>query len=364
MVKAQQRGNRMNAEGRMTFEQVVALYEDAGFMYSQKKALLEPYWEEISATWEKLLNAENGIFRFFHKKKNGILSSSVCSTRYCNRTWLIQHAASSKDPSGLLENMLEATHWASDNPFCEYARILYRPTNRWPRRILGTLTSCLKKDSWENHVYDYYTGSFESDMAFRDRRGLAIEYLESPNYQKLEAQLSEHHSPLMIGSKGLRAGEISILETTNDYSEEGLIRERTILVARQYDQIVGYSLLELSSIGINLSLLLNSFTPTMLIPDPIAEENLIVASINHYLSRGRRFAVALCENGSQSIFGNLGMKTTKQYAELTIACEGNLAATIDHLRECYGENRRKTAFLSPERVLPVQKTLKDIGHEY
>lgn len=325
-----------NALGGITFDQVMSLYNNSGFLYGEKSALLKPYWDEIRYTWEKLLKANGGdLFQFHYKEKDGSPSSSICRVYCHDRTWLIQHATSLKDSSGLLENMVKATDWGVKSPICDYVRILYRPNNPWPQRVFGTLTSQLREDSWECHTYDYYYGYFDHADPLVERTGLSIEYLRQSEFSDFESLLSSHHSNLFIAAKCLRAKEIGMIETSRKYAEKGLYRERSILVARQNGQIVGYSLLDFSSIGINLSLLLNAFSTKMFVTDPVAEQNLITSSVGHYLNQGRNFVVALCEDADQSIFSSLGLNTTKQYTELTFAFEENVSALIQHLMDYY-----------------------------
>ncbi|MBI4961747.1 MAG: hypothetical protein HY913_00585 [Desulfomonile tiedjei] len=319
----------------ITFDQVESLYERARFLYAEKKAALAPYWPEIQETWTKLLASEDGIFRFNYKSKADSLSSSICIAQYCDRTWMIQHAVGVHDPGGVLGNLLDVCQWAVDNPRCDHVRFLYRPTNKWPNLIFGQLMPKLREGSYEHHVYHYYTGNLTQAIPLNSRAGLSIEYLEPAEYKNFEFAAEKHHSSLLIDSKGLRASDISMQYASRKYALVGLTRQREILVARQDGQIIGYSAMDCSSLGINLSFLLNAFTPTMFTEDPVAEQNLVAGSVNHYLAKGRRFVVGLSESDNQISFTNAGLNTTKQYAEMIIATEGNFARAVEHFRDYY-----------------------------
>jgi hypothetical protein len=325
----------VEAQKNLTFEQVESLYARAGFLYPEKKAALSPHWSEVQDTWQKMLASEDGIFRFHFRSKSEVPSSSICIVQYCDRTWMIQHAVGVHDPSGVLGNLLEVSQWAADNPRCDYVRFLYRPTNKWPSLIFGQLTPKLRDGSYENHVYHYYTGTVTETIPLIPRSGFTIEYLEPRAYETFERSLKEHHSDLLIDAKGLRVSDISMAYASRKYALAGLTRQRDILLAKQDGRIVGYSLLDYSSLGINLSFLLNAFTPVMFSDDPLAERNLVAASTNHYVSKGRQFVVALSESDRQLPFNDAGLSTAKQYAEMIIATEGNFSRAIGHFREYY-----------------------------
>ncbi len=325
----------MEAAKTITFGQVESLYDRAGFLYPEKRAALSLQWSEIEDTWTKMLTSSNGIFRFKFRTKSEKLSSSICIVQYCDRTWMIQHAVGVHDSGGVLGNLLDVSQWAADYSQCDYVRFLYRPTNKWPSRIFGQLTPKLREGSFENHVYHYYTGTVTQTIPLISRAGFTIEYLEPTAYEIFELAAKQHHSALLIDAKGLRVSDISMAYASHKYALAGLTRQRDFLLAKQDGQIVGYSLLDYSSLGINLSLLLNAFTPVMFTDDPLAERNLVAASVNHYLDKGRHFVVALSESDRQLAFKDAGLSSTKQYAEMIISTESNFSRAVGHFREYY-----------------------------
>jgi hypothetical protein len=325
----------METTESITFEQVESLYERARFIYPEKKTALSPHWREIQDTWRKMLSSSNGIFRFYYRTRSGELSSSICIVQYCDRTWMIEHAVGVHDPGGVLGNLLEVSQWAADNNQCAYVRFLYRPTNRWPSRIFGQLMPKLRPGSYENHVYHYYTGTVSRRVPLIRRAGLTIDYLKPADYASFQLMLERHHSALLMDAKGLRCRDLPLAYASGKYALAGLTREREILLEKQEDRIIGYSLLEFSSLGINLSFLLNAFTPVVFAEDSVAEHNLVAASINHYLNKGRCFVVGLSESDHQAPFTNAGLSSMKQYAEMLISTEANFSGAVTHFRDYY-----------------------------
>ncbi|MFC1836256.1 hypothetical protein ACFL2Q_16310, partial [Thermodesulfobacteriota bacterium] len=319
----------------MTFHDVFRLYENAGFIYPEKKQALKPYLAEIEVTWNRLLSCSNDVFHYECSAKNGSQSSSICMAQYADRTWLVQHAVGVHDPRGVLGNLVGIAQWVDSHPCCDFVRFLYRPTNKWPKFIFGSLMRKLPEECYEYQVYDYHTGTFAPGILLPTVNGAKIDYLSYHDFAEFERLLQGHHSDLDLDSKSLRESEMRLPATADKYAAAGLIRERDVLVATEGSEIVGYSLLDYSSLGINYSFLFNAFTVKMLRDDPALERDLVAASVNHYLARGRSTVVALSGGGNESSFERNGLKRRKQYAELTIAKAGCFSVTVDHFGDYY-----------------------------
>jgi hypothetical protein len=325
----------------ITFERVEALYQRARFMYPEKKAALSPYWREIKDTWSKMLDSSNGIFHFTYRMKSGELSSSICIVQYCDGTWMIQHAVGVHDTGGVFGNLLDVCDWAANHCQCKYIRFLYRPSNPWPSRIFGQLMPKLRPCSYENRCNHYYAGTVSRPFTLIQRTGLIVDSLQPSDAPSFERTLAMHHSAVLMDAKGLRSPDISLAYTSRQYALAGLTRERMVLIAKQDNEIIGYSLLEFSSLGINLSFLLNAFTPVMFTTDSVAMYNLVAASINYYFARGRRFVVGLSPSDDRAPFAATGLESTKQYAEMVISTDSNFSRAVSHFRDYYGKRAGK-----------------------
>lgn len=336
----------MHEMRRLSFEEVVELYTKSRFIYEQKRELLAPYWDEISSTWGKLLTADQKLFQMHYQLRDGLPSSSICRVLFCDQTWMVQHAVSLKDPSGLLTNMLNAVDWAASSKNCDHVRILYRPNNPWPRNVFGTIAPTLLENSSEYHVYDYYNGKFGKPVPLIMDQSLTVEYLQTGDFLSFSKNLSHIHSGLFVRSRGIHGPEFGMKNTARKYAHSGLERDRSILIARRGSTLLGYSLLEYSSLGINFSLLLNAFSIKMFVNDEVAEQNLIASSMNHYIQRGRNFVVALCEDSNRHLFATFGLHSAKQYEELIFSTGPNLALVIHHLKECYGHRNINPVHIS------------------
>ncbi|MFH1116444.1 MAG: hypothetical protein V1792_21225 [Pseudomonadota bacterium] len=319
----------------VTFGEVLHLYEAAGFLYDAKKRRLAPYLIEIRDTWNKLLTCPNDVFHYLHTARNSAQSSSLCIAQYWERTWMLQHAVSLHDPRGILRNLMGAALWADQNPCCDYVRFLYRPENRWPRRFFGSLMTKLPHDSYETRLYGYYVGRPACRCEGGPEEGVSVDYLSQDTAPELHACLVGRCTDLYMDSKGLRPDRVLSGSVGEAYSSAGLVRNRSVLVARRGGDIVGYSLLDYASLGINLSFLFNAFLLSMTAQDEAAESKLVEASINHYVERGRSMVVGLTENGTETVFNKAGLQKQKEYCELTIKTEHNLLQSLDCIRDYY-----------------------------
>lgn len=105
------------------------------------------------------------------------------------------------------------------------------------------------------------------------------------------------------------------------FRAKGLKRERSCLVAKQGGTLVAFALLEDSSVGINLSGLMNFFTLYTIRPDlPVATDArraLLDATMDSYRSWKTRVAICLTEEEDLEDYLDAGFRKEKEYVCLS-----------------------------------------------
>jgi hypothetical protein len=170
--------------------------------------------------------------------------------------------------------------------------------------------SLLEPETFDHHVYGYYTGEF------RER----VEIDSDPE--------------IVVESKGLTRDGLRLDSARTKFAEAGLSRDRDILVARGRGRVLGYSILDYTSLGASLSFFFNAFYLSMFEDHDAAERMLAAASINHYLDKGRPFAVGLSSVGNDAVLESVGLRRHKEYAEMTMS-KPAAATTMDHFKAYY-----------------------------
>lgn len=308
----------ISSSSNMNFERIFDFYKKINFIYPSKEEAMSPYFSEISDVWEKLLKTDSDVFVFFHKLKDGKLTSSVCAAQYTDNSWLIQHATGDHDSRGVHENLVSLVNWMIENPSCNHIRFLYRPDNVWPKRIFGSFMKNLSPELFEYSEKGYFIGAFDRKMPG------SIDYVVvSPfgqeDAESFKKEIEKKHSTILLESKGLKNPLGGIFETSGKYESAGLWRKRDILLAKKKEKLLGYSLLDYSPLGINFSFFFNAFTVQMFEEDNLARRCLAQESINYYVEKGRPFTVCLSESQGEKTLLDLGMHKKKEYAEFLLS---------------------------------------------
>ena len=105
------------------------------------------------------------------------------------------------------------------------------------------------------------------------------------------------------------------------FRDKGLKRERSCLAAKQGGRLIAFALLENSSLGINLSGLLNTFSVYTVHPEGEtardARRRLIDAVLTCYRSWGTHVAICLTDQEDVRDYIDAGFRKEKEYVCLT-----------------------------------------------
>jgi hypothetical protein len=148
----------------LTINQLFALYERTGFLYPGKAARLTPHLGQVRENWRRMLRGGESLLYVLTSgdEREGRASIAVWRTTY--RGWVSQHLVSENNPlasravmlAGAAATILRGTDESHQNWF--------RPENRFPARVFGTMAQTIGKTfcSVQRHQY------------FALRRGLAL----------------------------------------------------------------------------------------------------------------------------------------------------------------------------------------------
>jgi hypothetical protein len=118
------------------------LYERTRFLYPAKREKLAPVWTVVKGNWERLRKAGELLLSSMSvtDHSTGALSS-ITKWRSSRYGWLIQHLVSDGNPLGtraVMNGAIAAAYVAGrDRGYQNW----FRPDNRFPARVFGTLPS-------------------------------------------------------------------------------------------------------------------------------------------------------------------------------------------------------------------------------
>lgn len=143
---------RFGAELNTTsFRTVNARYEEAGFLYAEKRARLEPYWTTIADNWERTMSAGDELRRLYSwQSSNGSRWAHLDLWRATDRSWWVQHLVANGGGAGSLATMLAATARSFADPWLIGCEAWFRPANPFANRLLGGGADALGRDGGQS----------------------------------------------------------------------------------------------------------------------------------------------------------------------------------------------------------------------
>ncbi len=138
---ARKQGNPMKITD---VKKVFQKYEEIGFLYPEKKKLLQPHFSNITRHWEQLVAARERLLWILsiNDHKTGSNFASISVWRQSNSGLFAQHLVSTGNPFLSLKVMLKAQYMA-EHDFSEKeassSQNWFRPNNRYAYRVFASM---------------------------------------------------------------------------------------------------------------------------------------------------------------------------------------------------------------------------------
>jgi hypothetical protein len=281
----------------MPVESIWDFLEVSGFLYPEKRQLID--FDAAKSTIGKLTQCDSNVFKGLVVLRGSSIYAHISSVRIYDKVWMVQHLASrpykkEKTSHALMLNLalLEYFERSSD---VEWIQATYRHENKRVSRLYESLASQVTNP--ELSVTQFLTCMRISGTT-------------------LEVQTPRHLEVGRLTTSevlGLNRGRERFNGLSEEYAKLGLERRQEFIGVFHAGRLVGYSVLEISSPGLNLSELTNAFRVSMLENDPKALSFLIRMSVDHYRHIGQRQVVALVEDQLVQSFKSLGFDAFKRY---------------------------------------------------
>jgi hypothetical protein len=288
----------------ISFDDVVEFYGSTRFLYPAKLGVLESRFDAIRATWERLLDANNDVFKILMLRRvtgeSLTVKNSICAFEYATGTWQVQHLVSADrhERSGTLASLIGMTDWLHGHPDVGAVRLTYRPDNPGANQLFGGLADVLATEESTSSVCTYHIAETATDRIEAWNRDIDVAPLAASDLPGVEALYASVHPRL---PRWLALCDPTSSRLTDRYAACGMERGRQIFVASKGGVVRGAVSCWWAAEGINFSFLENAIDGLVL--DGSLSKHakteitagLLSAAVRFYAARGRRHAVALID---------------------------------------------------------------------
>jgi|SoiMethySBSTD1v2_1073268.scaffolds.fasta_scaffold31384_5 hypothetical protein len=293
------------------------------FLYPEKLAVIDP--ARTQATWAALLEAPGSLAKTCLLKRDGDIRAHVSAVRLFAKTWTLQHLAALLDTRSTLTRgqavSVSMIELLDREPEAEWVKVWYRPTSGFPLRLFESFARRFADSELsELATYDYLVSSTDRDgaavpgLAFA-ASDVVVTGAEPADIERIGTYFLDRRTATCVADD-LTTPRLTLAAMREPYAALGLERRREVLVAKHRGDLLGFALLEISSIGLNLSELTSAFRVFPLAPHSQVELSLIAAARQRYRELGRARCFALAESaeaGHRTSYERLGFSRARQY---------------------------------------------------
>jgi hypothetical protein len=246
-------GVQVNA---LSVEEIFALYERAGFLYPAKAARLLPYLGQVRENWRRMLRGRESLLYVLTAgdKRRGMASLAVWRTTH--NGWMSQHLVSENNPYASRAVMLSAAAASIRKGVDESAQNWFRPENRFPARIFGSMVQTIGESlsSVQRHAYF----ALPRKLSLPWNEGIRVIRYNPSHKQALSAIASAARGNIYVVAEELER-DVEFAAIGELYREVGLRRTRNIWLAYRgkKDEPIGAAIAYRGPLGMNFSYLEN-----------------------------------------------------------------------------------------------------------
>jgi hypothetical protein len=338
-----------------TFQEILAFYRGAGFLYPAKLAELGARLPAIEATWTRLLAAGDDVFKIFTRRRlvagEVTIKNSVCAMEHTPGTWQCQHLVSADrhEYLGTLSAFLAMAEWLERNPAAAFTRLAFRPGNRGVAGLFAEWQRAMPPGDASLRTFDYIAAPVEAAAA-RDRsEGSAVRVVRAGrgDAQALRRLYASRMSPVEVESLHLEDPSLRALQ--QKFERLRLERRRSVFMAVAGETVVGAAICNVGPLGANFSFLESAVEGVELAPDtprPLqvaAFHELLAAAVRFNSAHGRSSLIATIAPQYSDMAKPLGLVAAKQY---TLFTGRNSAVGFEATRECFHRYYRALVLLA------------------
>ena len=299
-------------------EKLFQFYKKTNFIYRDKLQFLLPLKDEVIDTVSKLLHCRTNLCKYLFLTDGNEMNATAMSVQYAEDSWMMQHFAISDNANtAIKELILSMLNWTIKNKEMNYLLSYFQNKTIWAYKTYHGVLNNFKHVSIREHDY-IYKKIEEIDSSSILSQLIEIIELTDKNYSEIYSNLVGQQDEIFINALGFKKNSYNLERVSKNFEKIGLYRKREYFVAQKDNKIVGFAFVDVSSEGINLSLLFNTFY--IFVFDTADKENIymsLISSINTALKKyGKTYSIGLTNPEDLDVFKKIGYTFLRKYSHV------------------------------------------------
>jgi hypothetical protein len=233
-----------------------ALYERTGFLYPDKAARLTPHIEQVRENWRRMLRGGESLLYVLTAGDEERGRASLAVWRTTHKGWMSQHLVSESNPYASRAVMLDAAAASILKGVDESAQNWFRPENRFPTRVFGTMVQTIGESLSSVQRHSYF--SLPKRMSLPSAGGIRTVAYNSSHKAALAAIATAARGSIYVAAEEL-TGDVEFEAIDELYRRVGLRRIRRVWLAYRgnKEEPIGAAIAYRGPLGLNFSYLEN-----------------------------------------------------------------------------------------------------------
>lgn len=237
-------------------DELFELYRKTGFLYPEKASRLLPHLQLVKENWRRMLRAEESLLYVLTAGDAERGRASLAVWRSARHGWTYQHLVSENNPFASRAVMLAAEAESILKGSDESAQNWYRPENRFPARVFGSMTESIggSLSSVQRHAYL----ALSRQLSLPPDAGVRVVPYDSSRNRDLRTIAEMARGRVYVSAEELGT-DVSLSGLDGLYRRVGLRRTRHVWLAysRRTDEVLAAALAYRGPLGLNFSFLEN-----------------------------------------------------------------------------------------------------------
>jgi hypothetical protein len=280
-------------------KQIWDLFERSGYIGLHEKESFNYAYDLTKKSWKLLSEAGTEISKRIKIVKNNEILGHIQFDKIYPKTWVIHHLAIDPKLSKLIGKEIFGV--TSDVVLGENAGYIFTLTDSEKSYNQKNYYDFVESYPYKNHnnikVLELYVIDPEAKNSLVASSDFVIVDANKYDISFIKNYFEKNEDPIVIDALGYN-DDIELEEFGKIFTKLNLERSRKFLIAKKDNKILGFSVLERGTDGVNIFAMFDMFS-VFLTSDKNKQQvidSLILASIAYYKSIGKKSVILLLEN--------------------------------------------------------------------
>ncbi|HWG58092.1 MAG TPA: hypothetical protein VN661_03505 [Candidatus Acidoferrales bacterium] len=237
-------------------DELFGLYESTGFLYPEKASRLLPHLDLVKENWCRMLRAGESLLYVLIAGNEERGRAALAVWRTSRHGWTYQHLVSENNPVASRAVMLAAEAESILKGSDESAQNWYRPENRFPARVFGSMTETIGGALSSTQRYAYL--ALPRTQSLPSEPGVHVVPYDSSRNRDLCAIAALTKGNVYVTAEELKS-DVPFKAVDALYRRAGLRRTRQVWLAyrKGTNELIGAAMAYRGPLGLNFSYLEN-----------------------------------------------------------------------------------------------------------